>query len=119
MNFFNYDVFALKVADNSIRRLTATEFNEYEPLWSPDGKHIVYRGTRRGLTDRETTMEDTHVWLMNADGGERREIGAVVDNRQGAPRWAPDGRAIYSPRRSAAATAWYGCPFREANRNML
>jgi dipeptidyl aminopeptidase/acylaminoacyl peptidase len=93
--FFNYDVFALRVGDGSIRRLTATEFNEYEPLWSPDGKHIVYRGTRRGLTDRETTMEDTHVWVMNADGSERREIGAVIDNRQGAPQWAPDGNSVY------------------------
>src|SRR5712672_505441 len=93
--FFNYDIFALKTADNSVRRLTATEYNEYEPLWSPDGKHIVYRGTRRGVTDRETTMEDTHVWVMNADGSDRREIGAVLDNRQGAPRWAPDGSAVY------------------------
>jgi dipeptidyl aminopeptidase/acylaminoacyl peptidase len=93
--FFNYDIFALKVADNSIRRLTATEYSEYEPLWSPDGKHIVFRGTRRGLTDRETTMEDTHVWMMNADGSDRREIGAVLDNRQGAPRWAPDSSAVY------------------------
>jgi Tol biopolymer transport system component len=30
--FFNYDIFALKLADSSIRRLTATEFIEYEPL---------------------------------------------------------------------------------------
>jgi dipeptidyl aminopeptidase/acylaminoacyl peptidase len=93
--FFNYDIFALRVADNSIRRLTATEYIEYEPLWSPDGQHIVYRGTRRGVTDRETTMEDTHVWVMNADGSDRREIGAVVDNRQGTPQWSPDGRAVY------------------------
>jgi dipeptidyl aminopeptidase/acylaminoacyl peptidase len=93
--FFNYDVFALQVSDNSIRRLTATEYTEYEPLWSPDGKHIVYRGTRRGVTDRETTMEDTHVWVMNADGSDRREIGAVLDNRQSTPQWAPDGRAVY------------------------
>jgi dipeptidyl aminopeptidase/acylaminoacyl peptidase len=93
--FFNYDIFALRVADNSIRRITASEYNEYEPLWSPDGKRIVYRGTRRGLTDRETTMEDTHVWLMNADGTDRREIGAVIDNRQGAPQWAPDGNSVY------------------------
>jgi dipeptidyl aminopeptidase/acylaminoacyl peptidase len=93
--FFNYDVFALRVADNSIRRLTATESNEYDPLWSPDGKHITYRGTRRGLTDRETTMEDTHVWVMNADGSDRREIGAIVDNRQGAPQWSPDGNSVY------------------------
>jgi dipeptidyl aminopeptidase/acylaminoacyl peptidase len=93
--FFNYDVFALKVADNSVRRITATEFVEYDPLWSPDGKRILFRGTRRGLTDRETTMEDTHVWVMNADGSDRREIGAVIDNRQGSPQWAADGNSVY------------------------
>jgi dipeptidyl aminopeptidase/acylaminoacyl peptidase len=93
--FFNYDLFTLQLADSSIHRLTATEFCEYEPLWSPDGKSIAYRATRRGLTDRETTMEDTHVWLMDADGSNRREIGSVIDNRQGAPQWAPDGNAVY------------------------
>jgi len=93
--FFNYDVFALKVADGTIRRLTATENIEYAPRWSPDGKQIAYSATRRGLTDRETTMEDAHVWLMNADGSNRREIGAVLDNRQGHPRWSPDGAAVY------------------------
>jgi dipeptidyl aminopeptidase/acylaminoacyl peptidase len=93
--FFHYDLFTLSVADNSIRRLTAAEYTEYDPLWSPDGKSIVYRGTKRGITDRETTMEDTHVWVMDADGGNRREIGAVLDNRQGAPGWDPDGTAVY------------------------
>ncbi len=93
--FFNYDLFTLELADNSIHRLTATESCEYDPLWSPDGKTIAYRATRRGLTDRETTMEDTHVWLMNADGSDRREIGSAIDNRQGAPEWAPDGSSVY------------------------
>jgi dipeptidyl aminopeptidase/acylaminoacyl peptidase len=93
--FFNYDIFALKLADNSVRRITATEFIEYDPLWSPDGKRILFRGTRRGLTDRETTMEDAHVWVMNADGSDRREIGAVIDDRQGLPKWAPDGNSVY------------------------
>jgi len=93
--FFNYDIFALKVADGSIRRLTATEGNEYAPRWSPDGKHIAFSATKRGLTDRETTMEDTHVWIMDADGAHRREIGAVIDNRQGHPQWSPDGASVY------------------------
>jgi dipeptidyl aminopeptidase/acylaminoacyl peptidase len=93
--FFNYDVFTLNVSDNSIHRLTATEYNEYDPVWSPDGKHIAYRGTRRGLTDRETTMEDTHVWVMNADGSDRREIGAAIDNRQSSPHWSPDNNSVY------------------------
>ena len=93
--FFNYDLFTLDLADNTVHRLTATEYCEYDPLWSPDGRYIAYRGTHRGLTDRETTMEDTHVWVMNADGSNRREIGSVLDNRQGAPHWANDSNAVY------------------------
>lgn len=92
--FFNYDIFALRLADGSVRRLTATENAEYRPRWSPDGKSIVYQGTRRGLTDLETTMEDTHIWLMDADGSHRRELGAAIDNRQGAPIWSPDGKYV-------------------------
>jgi len=93
--FFNYDVFALKAGDGSVRRLTATENVEYAPRWSPDGNMIAYQGTKRGLTSSETTMEDTHVWIMKADGTERRELGAVIDNRQGEPVWTPDGRSVY------------------------
>lgn len=92
--FFNYDLFALNVAGGSVRRLTATESCEYAPRWSPDGSTIAYSGTKRGLTDRETTMEDTHVWLINADGSNRREIGAAIDNRQSHPTWGDDG-AVY------------------------
>lgn len=93
--FFNYDLFAVRVSDGFIRRLTATENAEYQPRWSPDGKSIAYLATKRGLTNLETTMEDTHVWLMDADGGNRRELGQNIDLRQGPPGWAPDGRAVY------------------------
>ena len=93
--FFNYDIFALKLADGSIRRITATESCEYAARWSADGKRIAFLGTKRGLTDRETTMEDTHAWVMDADGAHRREIGAVIDQRQHALRWAPKGDAVY------------------------
>jgi dipeptidyl aminopeptidase/acylaminoacyl peptidase len=93
--FFNYDVFAVRVADGQTRRLTNTENVEYRPTWSPDGRTIAYLGTKRGLTSSETTMEDTHVWLMDADGSNRRELGSAIDNRQGAPEWSKDGRFIY------------------------
>ncbi|HXU08808.1 MAG TPA: S9 family peptidase, partial [Blastocatellia bacterium] len=93
--FFNYDIFTLRVSDLTMTRLTSTESAEYRPRWSPDGKMIVYQATRRGLTDLETTMEDTHVWLMNADGSNRREITSMIDNRQGAPSWSADGSSVY------------------------
>jgi dipeptidyl aminopeptidase/acylaminoacyl peptidase len=93
--FFNYDVFSLYLSTGESRRLTSTENAEYRPRWSPDGKTIVYEATRRGLTDLETTMEDTHVWLMDADGKNRREVGAVIDGRQQEVGWSKDGSSIY------------------------
>src|SRR5205823_3926788 len=93
--YFNYDVFTVRPADGAIHQLTATEGVEYYPRWSPDGRTIAFAATKRGLTDRETNMEDTHVWVMNADGSNRREIGAAIDNRQGAPQWTADGSAVY------------------------
>ncbi len=41
-------------------------------------------------------MEDTHAWVMNADGTNRREIGAAIDNRQGPPEWTANGALIFT-----------------------
>jgi dipeptidyl aminopeptidase/acylaminoacyl peptidase len=93
--FFNYDVFAVRVDDGAIRRITNTKSAEYYPKWSPDGQRIAFAGTKRSLTSSETTMEDTHVWVMNKDGSSRVELGNGIDNRQGAPEWSADGRHLY------------------------
>jgi dipeptidyl aminopeptidase/acylaminoacyl peptidase len=92
--FFNYDVFAVNVETGAIRRLTNTRSAEYYPRWSPDGRFVAFSGTTRPLTSSETTMEDTHVWVMAADGSGRREVG-TIDNRQGAPKWSADGQHLY------------------------
>jgi dipeptidyl aminopeptidase/acylaminoacyl peptidase len=92
---FNYDVFAVNIARGDIRRLTDTKGAEYSPAWSPDGASIAMLATKRPRTSSETTIEDTHVWVMRADGKDRREIGAAIDNRQGPPKWSRDGKWIY------------------------
>jgi dipeptidyl aminopeptidase/acylaminoacyl peptidase len=92
---FNYDVFAVTIARAGVRRITNTKSAEYHPAWSPDGSAIAMLATTRPLTSSETTMEDTHVWVMKADGTSRRELGAVIDNRQGPPQWSADGAWVY------------------------
>lgn len=92
---FNDDIFAFNIPRRSTRRLTDTPSAEYDPVWSPDGASVAMRATTRPRTSSETTMEDTHVWVMKPDGTGRRDIGAALDNRQGAPRWSADGRWLY------------------------
>jgi dipeptidyl aminopeptidase/acylaminoacyl peptidase len=96
----------VKVADGGIRRLSDTKSAEYRPRWSPDGRTLAFQATTRPLTSSETTMEDTHVWVMGADGGGRREL-CRVDNRQGAPRWAPDGRSVFLTVQERGSTRLY------------
>ena len=94
-------MFSLNVPTGDIRRLTTTKSAEYHPAFSPDGSRIAFTGTTRDLTSSETTMEDTHVWVMRADGTGRVEVGKAIDNRQGAPRWSADGRQLISRSRTA------------------
>ncbi len=107
---FNYDIFAVDVATGAVRRIIETRSVEYQPVWSPDGSRIAYLGTTRELTSSETTMEDTHVWVADADGGNRRELGRAIDNRQGAPRWSADGRSLYTVVRERGMSRLYRLP---------
>ena len=92
--FFNYDIFTVGVADGSVTQLTRTKNAEYRPAWSPDGKQLTYLGTTRPLTSSETTMENTHVWVMNADGTGRHEVPGVA-------RQPPRRAAVVGGRESA------------------
>jgi dipeptidyl aminopeptidase/acylaminoacyl peptidase len=114
--FFNYDILTAFVSTGELRRMTSTENAEYKPRWSPDGKRVVYEATKRGLTDLETTMEDTHVWLMDADGKNRRELTGSIDNRQGDPVWSSDGLSLFFTVQEKGNTRLYKAPVDGATR---
>jgi len=101
---FNYDIFTIDVASGAIRPVTQTKNNEFAPVWSPDGKQFAYSGLKRDITSSETNLEDTHVWTLDPQSGERTERGLSIDNRQGAPQWSPDGQWIYFTLQSKGST---------------
>lgn len=70
-------------------------WTEGDPRWSPDGARIVFASNRahyEGASPEQGTP-DMDLWLMNADGSNRRRLTNHSANEQN-PSWAPDGKSI-------------------------
>ena len=66
------------------KQLTADDEDAGWPAWSPDGKKIVYWGTKNGNQD---------VWVIDADGSNKKRLTdhPALD---GDAQWSPDGKKI-------------------------
>jgi Tol biopolymer transport system component len=68
-----------------IRQLTSSTATSVRPAWSQDGKSIAFQSNRDG---------PYHIYVMNADGTNLRQITSGNDNDDRHPNWSPDGKTI-------------------------
>ena len=76
----NFDIFVMNADGSNVTQLTSNPFDEYLPLFSPDGSRIVF--ARCGFI--------CQVVVINADGSGERVV--IDDGFPGA--WSPDGNRI-------------------------
>lgn len=80
------DLYALPVKGGRARQLTSGMALDTQPVWSPDGKRILFISDRSGAEN---------LWTVKADGTEPRQISLHDDNPVFvSPEWAPDGQSI-------------------------
>ncbi len=75
---WKHDIFMVEVATGRIYQLTRGAGSYESPTWSPDGRHIAFQSTRTG---------SKQIFIMNADGGNLKQITAYGVNE--SPAWAP------------------------------
>jgi TolB protein len=81
------DLFVMDADGTGVRPVTRRPGSEFDGAWSPDGRWIVYRDSRRGIN------ENDEIYVMRADGSQRRNLTRNRANDWG-PDWSPDGRTI-------------------------
>ena len=80
------DIWLLGTDGSSQRRLTTHSARDNTPVWSPDGKWIVFLSKREG-DDRN------QIYLISPEGGEARRLTDISTAASGA-KWFPDSKHI-------------------------
>ena len=88
---FDPEVYAVNVADGSLRALTDRRGPDANPKVSPDGRYITYTG----YDERRYSYNATKLYLMNADGSGARLLSGDWDRRVLELHWAPDNSGLY------------------------
>jgi Tol biopolymer transport system component len=81
----NWDILRLGVDGDAPLRLTDDPASEDQPTWSPDGRTLVYRKLNGKSFD---------LYLMDADGSNKRELLVDPEHDEKTPAFSRDGKHV-------------------------
>jgi dipeptidyl aminopeptidase/acylaminoacyl peptidase len=87
------DVFVVAAQGGPPRRLATGPGSDESPAWSPDGRTIAYVA---GADPKDMWYGPSNLAVIPAEGGTPRVLTASLDRNLIAPRFTPDGRALYA-----------------------
>jgi imidazolonepropionase-like amidohydrolase/Tol biopolymer transport system component len=79
------DIYTMPIAGGTPRRIAEGLAYEHQPRFSPDGRRIAFTSDRGG---------GDNIWIMNADGSDKRQLTKEDFRLLNQPSWSPDGRFI-------------------------
>ncbi|HSR52754.1 MAG TPA: S9 family peptidase [Acidobacteriota bacterium] len=89
--FRNSEIYSVSLQGGQIKALTQRNGPDSQPAVSPDGSLIAFTG----YDDRVQTYQVTRLYVMDRNGGNRRQLAARLDRSFRDPQWADDGSGLY------------------------
>ena len=71
--------------DRAPAPILESSYADFNPSFSPDGRHIAFSSGRSGQQE---------VWIADADGANPRQFTRGAGYHRGLPIWSPDGRRL-------------------------
>jgi len=85
-------VHVIDIADRNTHQLTSGDFDDGQPTWSPDGKHIVFVSNR---TEWPDSNRNTDLWRIDANEDDAQpEQLTNARYADSSPVFSPDGKQI-------------------------
>ncbi|MGB0778024.1 MAG: S9 family peptidase [Flavobacteriaceae bacterium] len=82
-DFRNSEVYKVTIETKDIVALTDNQGPDRNAIFSPDGKHIAYLS----YEDKSEAYQVTKLWIMNADGSNKRVLTQSLDRTVKSPVW--------------------------------
>ncbi|MFB0613104.1 amidohydrolase family protein [Aurantiacibacter poecillastricola] len=79
------DIYTMSIAGGTPTRIAEGLAWEVQPRFSPDGRRIAFTSDRGG---------GDNIWIMNADGSDKRQLTNEDFRLLNQPTWSPDGQFI-------------------------
>lgn len=79
------DIYTMPIAGGTPTRIAQGLAWEVQPRFSPDGRRIAFTSDRGG---------GDNIWIMNADGSDKRQLTKEDFRLLNQPSWSPDGQYI-------------------------
>jgi hypothetical protein len=76
----NDDIYIINLDGSGLSNLTEDPAEDWQPVWSPDGKYIAFISDRTGEQD---------IWVMNADGSNPVDVTSSPNVWEYHPFWMP------------------------------
>ena len=90
-DFRNSELYSIDIDGKNINQLTNRNGPDYGPIVSPNGKLIAFLG----YDDKIQTYQTTNLYIMDIDGGNKKEIKTNLDRSISSIKWSDDGKRIF------------------------